>query len=279
MKTTMKVLAVMAIFFMASLTATAQEKIVLQYKYKAGNNYRYKNLSVYDMVQEMNGQEMKMSGTNSSQVKMEVTSVSADGDMTSINVYEEMKTVMKNSMMDTTMEMKEMIGKRGRVIFSKLGLEIKKEVIDTIKLQGMSGGANTLLTVGLMRFPDHAVAQGEKWEISHNDTTKIGDGYTATSYHNEYTLAGTELKNNRECLKFSFVSKSETTGKLTQMGMEIFVEGTGDTIGSVWVDSKEAILVCKESISNQDMTYAMTGQMKMSIPSTQKITSTYTLVE
>jgi hypothetical protein len=279
MKTMMKYFTVLAVLTAISFTLAAQDKTLLEYRYKAGKSYRYKNLSNYDMVQEMNGQEMKMSGNSSSIVRMEISSVSSTGDMTSVNVYEEMKTVVKNAMMDTTMEQKEVIGKRGRVVFSKLGAEIKKEVIDTVKVGAMAAGSNTLLTSGLMRLPDHPVAIGEKWSNEHADTMKIGEGNMITTAHTDFTMIGSEQKNEKSCYKFSYVSKSETTGKMTQMGMEIFVEGTGDTIGNVWIDSKEGILICKESITNQEMTYAMTGQMKMSVPSTQTIRSNYNLIE
>jgi hypothetical protein len=279
MKKMINLLALLVVLTSVSFNAAGQDSTKLEYKYKAGKTYRYKSLSSYDMVQEMNGQEMKMSGLNTSIVKMEVTVVSANGDMTSINSYDEMKTIIKNSMMDTTMEQKEMIGKRGRVIFSKYGIELKKEVLDTITTKGFSSGANTLLTMGLMRFSGHGVAAGVKWSANHIDTVKMGEGSTITNSQTEYSFIGTEQKGTRDCYKIAFVSKSETTGKMKQMGMDIFVEGTGDTSGFAWIDRNEAILVNKESNSTQEMTYAVTGQMKMSIPSTQTIKSTYTLVE
>ena len=279
MKTKISLMSIMVLLVAICPNTAAQDKTLVEYRYKAGSSYRYKTLSDYEMVQEMNGKEMKMSAASTTILKMEVTEVSPEGNMSFINTYEEMKVGIKNSMMDTTMEQKDIVGKRGRVVVNKLGVEIKKEVIDTIKMQGMLTGANSLLTSGLMRLPGHPVALGEKWVNDQVDTLNIGDGNTVTRSHTEYTMVGSELKNNRECYKFSFVSRSETAGKMTQQGMEIFIEGDGDTMGWVWVDIKEAILICKESISNQDMTYAMTGQMKMSVPSTQKITLTYSLVE
>ncbi len=279
MKKIMNHFSLLVVLTFVSLNAVSQDSTKLEYKYKAGNTYRYKSLSSYDMVQEMNGQEMKMSGESTSIIKMEVTAVSADGNISAVNSFEEMKTIIKNAMMDTTMEQKELIGKRGRVTFSKYGTELKKEVIDTITTKGFSSGANTLLTLGLVRLSEGRVATGCKWSASQTDTVKMGEGSTISISQTEYSYIGTEQKDNRDCYKLAFVSKSETTGKMKQMGMDIFIEGTGDTSGLAWIDRNEGILVNKESSSTQEMTYAVTGQMKMSIPSTQTIKSTYTLVK
>ena len=87
------------------------------------------------------------------------------------------------------------------------------------------------------------------------------------------------MKNGHDCLKFTFTSTSEVTGKMNQMGMEMFLEGTGSSAGTAWLDIKLGILVTREIVSDQDLTIALTGAMKMSIPSTQTMKSTFTLVD
>ena len=128
-------------------------------------------------------------------------------------------------------------------------------------------------------MPGHPVSTGEIWVTDNIDTTKSGAGYTITNSHNEYTLLQKEQKDGHECLNIAYTSKTETTGKIFQMGFEMFVEGSGDTRGAIWFDPKTGILVAKQSTVTQDMTYAMTGQMKMSIPSAQTIHMTYKLIE
>jgi len=262
-------------------TLPAQEKFSLEFSYKQGQVFRYRSSSTYDMTQEMNGQEMKMSGTNSSVLKLEVESVSAGGNMTFINSYEEMKSSMKNNMMDTTIIQNDVIGKRGKVVIDKPGKEISKEMIDTVKSDRGAGAGSiaSMYSVNFVKLPDNPVAIGEKWTYSHTDTTKMGEGYTVTSAETEYTLLQKEMKDGHECFNIAIVSKSETTGKLMQMGMEVFLEGSAESRGAAWIDPKLGILVARETESTQDITYALTGQMKMSIPSTQIIKSSYKLLE
>jgi len=262
-------------------TLPAQEKFSLEFSYKQGQVFRYRSSSTYDMTQEMNGQEMKMSGTNSSVLKLEVESVSAGGNMTFINSYEEMKSSMKNNMMDTTIIQNDVIGKRGKVVIDKSGKEISKEMIDTVKSDRGAGAGSiaSMYSVNFVKLPDNPVAIGEKWTYSHTDTTKMGEGYTVTSAETEYTLLQKEMKDGHECFNIAIVSKSETTGKLMQMGMEVFLEGSAESRGAAWIDPKLGILVARETESTQDITYALTGQMKMSIPSTQIIKSSYKLLE
>jgi len=281
MKTKLRKLIWLSGCLMMTGTISAQEKFNLEFNYKLGETYRYRNSYDYNMTQEMNGQEMKMTGSSYSILKLVVESVSAGGDMTLINSYEEMKSSMKNSMMDTTIVHKDIIGKRGKVVINKFGKEISKVIIDTVKTEKSmgAGGISSIYSVNFVRLPDHPVAIGEKWTSSQTDTTKIGEGYTVTTSNNEYTILQKELKDGHECFNIAIIAKSETTGKLMQMGMEMFLEGSAESKGAAWFDPKLGILVAKESESTQDITYALTGQMKMSIPSSQVIKTSYKLVE
>jgi len=261
--------------------AGAQEKYTLTFRYGAGETYRYSNDYSYDMTQEMNGQEMKMNGSSSSIIKLFTESVAADGNISFIISYEQMKISMKSAMMDTTLDQNELIGKRGKVIISKFGKELGKEVIDSIKSEkGLGGGGvSALYTVNFLQLPDYSVGIGDKWVTDNIDTAKIGEGYTVTNSHNEYTILKKEEKDGHACINIGFTSRTETTGKIFQMGFEMFVEGSGDTQGAIWFDPASGILVEKESNMNVDMTYALTGQMKMTIPSSQRIRTTYKLLE
>jgi hypothetical protein len=153
-------------------------------------------------------------------------------------------------------------------------------MIDTVKSEnGMGSGISSAYSVNFTKLPGTPVAIGEKWTYTQTDTTKIGEGFTITTSNNEYTLLQKEMKDGHECFNIAFTSKSETTGKMMQMGMEMFIEGSAETKGAAWIDPKLGILVAKESVTNQELTYALTGQMTMSIPSTQVIKSSYKLIE
>jgi hypothetical protein len=271
----------LALALLSGVTAEAQEKFDLEFRYKAGETYKYRTNYNYDMVQEMNGQEMKMSGTSTSLLQLLTESVSAAGNMTFISSYQEMSTSMKNPMMDTTIVQKDLIGKRGKVVMDKYGKEISKELIDTVaRERGMaSGNVASIYTVNFVKLPGHPVSIGEKWNTVVVDTVQIGEGNTITTTYSEFTLLLKEKKDGHECLNIAIQARSESTGKMVQMGMEMFLEGTSEMTGAAWIDPVSGILVAREGTTNQDMTYALTGQMKMTIPSTQTIRTSFKLVE
>ena len=280
MKTKLTVLLISGMILVAG-AGMAQKSYNLQYKYKKGNSYHYTDISTFESTQEMNGQEMKMAGGTNSKIKMEVESIAKNRAITFIKSFEEMSMSYKGMGRDTTLKQDDMIGKRVRLIVSKLGNEISQTPIDSIKeKKGMGDIMGAVSKSNLFILPDHKVKTGEKWETDENDTTNLGaEGSTYTKSHHIFTVEQKEVKNGRNCLKFSFTTKSEITGKMNQMGMEMLLEGTGSAIGTAWVDVKQGILVARESVSEQDLTIALTGAMKMSIPSTQTMKSSFNLVD
>ncbi|MCK7460912.1 MAG: hypothetical protein MZU84_01965 [Sphingobacterium sp.] len=57
------------------------------------------------------------------------------------------------------------------------------------------------------------------------DTTKSEGNETITTYDSDYELVGKEVKNGHDCLKLTYKKTYEITGKLQQMGMDMFMEG------------------------------------------------------
>ena len=95
----------------------------------------------------------------------------------------------------------------------------------------------------------------------------------------EYILSGKGKKGDHDCIKIDYKGTLEITGKVKQMGMDMIMEGSGDVTGSVWFDPISGLLI--EGLDNNtvDMTMALTGQAQMTIPITQKMTTTQSLKE
>jgi hypothetical protein len=267
----------------------AQEKLSLEYKYKKGNTYRYKAETAFETTQEMMGQEMKYSGNSYAISKMIVDDVAANGDISVTTSLEDMKTSVKASAqaesLDTSIQMKELIGKKSGIIISKYGAVVKTITIDSIKLAGASmglgdmGSGATNSAERLFRLPDHEVKTGDKWTSEKNDSTSMEALKMLSKTQTEYKLAGREKRNTHDCLKITYTAKIEISGKMNQMGMEMFMEGNGDNKGTIWFDPKTGILISEESASTQDMTLAMTGQMSMTIPTTTTTKTIFNLIE
>jgi len=278
MKSLTVLLFIGALFFFGN--ATAQEKFQLEYKYRQDQTYRYQEESKYESTQEINGQEFKATGSTFSLMNMTIKNVSENGDLTFLGFLEDYKVVAKSAYMDTTMVMKDILNRNIQTIISKKGRMIEKQLLDTTNIgTDFFGKGDGLLSVykEFAIFPDQEVKFGDTWNDERTDTAKGTQMVTLTK--GVYTLLAVEEKNNRTCLKISFTGKTEISGKMTQMGMEFFMEGSGESTGTLWFDQKAGILIAKESTIDQDMTMALTGQMQMTIPITSSTNTTYNLIE
>jgi hypothetical protein len=276
--------SIKVLLFIGSLfllgNATGQEKFLMEYKYVKGKTYKYKEEVKFNSVQEVNGQEMKATGSTFSLMKMIVESVSESGEITFTSSLEDLRVTTKMMTMDTTMVMKELLNRNIQTMISRTGKMIDQKIPDTVKTgdKFMDRG-NSLLTVHkeFVVFPEKALKSGDTWKDERTDTTSGTQMVTKTDI--VYTLIGIEEKNGHTCLKTGFTGTTEISGKMTQMGMEFFMEGSGETSGTVWFDKESCIIILKESNNDQDMTMALTGQVQMTIPITSTTHSSFTLLE
>jgi hypothetical protein len=281
MKKTILKLALLIMGISLSINLVGQEKYKLEYKYKKGKTYKYKSEVSFATIQEMAGQEMKVSGTSASISRYLVDNVAPNGNITMVFSFDEMIVSTRMPGMDTTMIQNDIIGKRTQYVLSKAGKIISSITIDSIKTAIADLGMN--LGTGSMQkfteFPDYELASGEKWVVKRNDTVNIGGGDLINQTVLEYTIGSKEMKNKHNCLKIEYTAKSEVNGKMNQMGMDMFIEGTGTTKGSIWLDQVLGIWITDESDLDMDMTIAMTGQMAMTIPMTQKIKTVQHIID
>jgi hypothetical protein len=272
---------VTATLLLVTAAASAQETISLAFGYQKGVVYHYRSSDTFDSQQESGSSEMKIGGGTRSLVRMEVTDVSADGSLTCITAFEEMKTVVKSSVLDTLIAQDDLIGKWDQFVVDRNGREVGRKSTE----QGSNAGARGLMNVAASRntpffqLPGRSVVMGGKWSADINDSSSFGEGYLVQKGTIEFFLAGREKKNDHDCLKITFTSRVNHAGKVRLMDTEVFVEGTGDTSGFIWFDPLAGILVQRESNAIQEMTFAITGMGAMTVPMTQEVKSVYGLVE
>jgi hypothetical protein len=259
-------------------SAQAQESYRLEYKFQKGKTHRYKSLTSSDITQEVQGQEMKMSANSTAIVRLVIDDVSNNRSTVMIVSADPMVARTKNPMMDTTMVLKNMMGKRTKITVDKTGKILSREVIDSVQYEsrGMNIRMSQREAIGFIRLPEKELKIGEKWNDSKTDTTEVGTGKMMNTMDVEYTLVGKESKLGHDCLKISYAGKISTNGKINQMGMDIYTEGTGKVSGMLFFDHAQGMLVYDESMADVESTMAVTGQQNMTIPMT---TSTKTIRE
>lgn len=277
----MKKSALLALFLLLTPTLClfGQETFSLEYKFQKGNTYRYHLLSNSNITQEMMGKEMKMTNTSDMTTRILVDDVSKDGNITLIVSLDSGVSSTKNPMMDTTMILSNLIGKRSKLGVSKLGAILLREVIDTIKNEGMMGSGSQRGMANMTKLPDNPVKIGEKWSSTTIDTIESMGGKIIHAVNNEFTLTGKEKKQNHDCLRIDYVGTSTDTGKMMMNGMELFVEGSGKVKGTLYFSAKLGMTVLDESVVDNEQTMAITGQQNMTIPMSVSTKTTKTLLD
>ncbi|MBA4311582.1 MAG: hypothetical protein C0417_03020 [Chlorobiaceae bacterium] len=272
------ILAVIAIALSASLLF-AQDSYKLEYKFQKGKTYRFNHISNSNITQEMMGKEMKMTNASNMTIRVAVDDLSKEGNIALIVSVDSAKNTTKSPMMDTTMILNNIIGKRTKITVSKIGAVLSREVIDTIKNEGMMGGGSQRGMAQLTKLPEREVKIGEKWNSTTIDTIESMGGKIFHTSNIEYTLSGKEKKQNHDCLKIDYTATTSDTGKMMMNGMELFVEGGGKVKGIIYFDIKLGMTVVDESTTDNEQTMAITGQQNMTIPMSISSKSTKTLLE
>jgi len=262
-----------------TLVLYAQGSFNLEYKYKKGDIHRFKNVSTSNITQEMMGKEMKMTNISDMTIRLEVENVDKDGIASIVISYDSAKNTMKSQMMDSTMTLNDLIGKRTRYMVSKLGNVVRQEIIDTIKIEQMGGGTSQHRKMSLIKFPEKSIKLGDKWKSSDVDTISTMGGKIVHATDMEYTLVGKENKQGHDCLKIDYVGTTSDTGNMMMGGMELFVEGSGKVSGTTYFDLKLGLTVLDESSVENEQTLAVTGQQNMTIPMSVSTKSTRMLIE
>jgi hypothetical protein len=273
-------LSLIAIAILLSVSVIfAQGNYKLEYKFQKGKTYRYGHTTNSNITQEMMGKEMKMTNASDMTIRVAVDDLTKEGNIALIVSVDSAKNTTKSPMMDTTMILNNIIGKRTKITVSKIGAVISREVIDTIKNEGMMGNGSQRGMAQLIRLPEKEVKVGEKWNSTTIDTVESMGGKIFHTSNLEYTLTGKEKKQNHDCLKIDYTGTSSDTGKMMMQGMELFVEGTGKIKGTVYFDQKLGLVVLDESTTDNEQTMAITGQQNMTIPMSVSSKSTKTLLE
>ncbi len=276
-KTLFVALCTVGIFALISV-GTAQDTYTLSYKFSKGKTYHYGQEMKMDITQEMMGQEMRITTDARVVSNLAVDDVRADGTMILIASLDSARAAVKSPMMDTTLVLTDLLGKRTRVTVTPQGNITKRETIDTVKLQMRLRAFATRDYTNLQRLSETPVGIGGKWTSTILDSAQTDEMKTSTSATMEYTLVGKESKQGRDCLKITFTGALTTTARGKTMGMDIFTEGNGKIKGTFFFDQAAGLSIAEESSLEQELTSALTGQQNMTIPSTQKTSVTRTLL-
>ena len=259
------VLSVVVAWMVATL-AMAQQSYTLEFKFEKGKSYRYSAAATSKVTQEMGGQEMHIAMESWYIPSIVLDSQTPEGNFVLLYAADSAKAHIKAPNMDSTFSMTNVIGKRTRLTVTPKGEILKREIVDTVKMERFMSGLGLRELVRLPRLAGGPVRQGETWNVTQADTNELGGGKIVTTTTLVYKLVGNDKMLGHDCLKVTFTGTSTTAGKGTMMGMELFVEGTGKSSGTFYFDPTKGMFLRNELKVENETTMAATGQQNMTIP-------------
>ncbi|MCX6150864.1 MAG: hypothetical protein NTX22_10090 [Ignavibacteriales bacterium] len=264
-------------FICINVAVFAQGSYKLQYNFQKGESYKYKITTDGVVTETMMGQEMKIIMDSKLYLKME-TENRTPKNISLLVSLDSAKFHMGMPMKDTTMNLENFIGKRTRLVALATGKVIKKEIVDSVagvsEMMGQISGETTKLIV----LPEKEVKIGETWSSEDVDTINMMGGKIANKSNIDYTMVGKVDTLSHSCLKILFKGKTSAEGNAKIMGMDLFIEGNGKTIGFLYFDAEKGLMIHSSTQIDNEMTMAATGEQNQIIPISQITRNTYTII-
>ena len=256
----------------------AQDAVTLKYNFITGKTYVQRTEVSQNIVQTMGGQEIKVLVEIKSESEFAVEGVGNDGNATVLLSPVEISVRQAAMGSDTTLNYKD-LKEKSRIIYAITGKSISSTKVDSSQASSV---VDQVDPGKLKILPGKPVKVGDKWQDKSVDNIKAsGSTPFAVEINNdiEYSLVGKETRDGKEYYKISYSGTMAVSGKGTQMGMEMAMEGTGKTEGFCWFDPKTSMIVNSEDNTEMDTSVAISGPQNMTIPMTQSIKSTTTFEE
>jgi len=269
MKRLMQFFTLAALVFI-SAGVPAQEPVLLKYGFKAGATFQQEMEIQQNTVQSMMGQEIKVVGEVKGLVEYQVEAVSPDGNATMLMTVKDISVRQSAMGRDTTLsysDMKDIV----RIVFSPEGKVLSSEQVDSSDAAAV---INQIEPGRLLFLPGREVKTGESWDEGYNETKSAGAGTPFAlemAVENKYTLTGKENSDGKELYRISNSGTIGITGKGSQMGLEMFIEGNAVVKGYSLFDAGRKMIVFTENDTEMELNVAVTGPQEMTIPMTQQI--------
>ncbi len=258
----------------------SQEANLSKYNFPVGKRFIQTTQINTDIMQSMMGREMKTKSDVSTTTEMSIEGIDKDGNTTMlVSLLAAKVHTAAPGIMDTSIMMNDLKDIR-RIVFSSTGKKTTETKLDTSKTMNTMGSMNQYSK--FPELPGKVVKIGEKWTERVVDSTKATPRNpfgTNVTNEIEYSYAGLVTMEAKEYIKITYAGTQNITGKGMQMGMEMFIEGTGKSEGYYLLDKKSNMVFFSDGNTELDMSIAVTGQQNMTIPMTQSIKTTIKVEE
>ena len=278
MKSKMLRMTLVFLLIIPGVRLFSQDTYLLKYNFEKGKSFVQNTRITQNMVQSMGGQEIKFITELNASTSLLVEHVEDDGKATIL--FSTGNISMHSIAMgrDTTLTYKDLKDKV-RITLDNTGKSLSTEKVDSSDIAAIVNQ----IDIGKLRFiPGKTVKIGEKWQDHAVNIRQPSSGNPFTvevGSDTEYTLEGKETVNGKELLKVTYTGNMSISGKGTQMGMDMVLEGTGKNEGFSYYDPGVNLIISTEETAEMEINVAVSGPSSMTIPMTQSVKSVITLEE
>jgi len=247
----------------------------LRYQMPKGVTHKYRLTSDSKVQAQMGGQDFTTTSWSLFGISLTGEDAGKNGELICVGKVDTNLSKIDSPMMkDTARVMKEINGKRVRLTLSPLGRTLKSVQVDEIpqnQAMQMMGGGNPseFLRRLFVELPEKEAGIGDSWKQTRPDTTNAQGMKIITKPDVTFKIAGNETVGGYECLKISFEGMSSQYGTGSRQGMELVLDGSVKSKGTVYFAPKEGLMVSLEQTSTNEMNISGTGeQMFTAVQST-----------
>jgi hypothetical protein len=248
------------IFFQISVSGQK-----LRYQFELGKTYAYSTRIDTKTSGQMMGQELRMSSGVDFDYSMRI--LQRGNKLFTLQVtIEKFDVHLHVPLMgfnDSTIAMKEYIGKRILVLMSDRGKILSVEHVDSLPPSRISLIAgvtpSSIFRKLFFELPEEDMEMNGSWKKNIPDTVTQGLLTMVTKQHVEFKIVGTEKKSDYDCWKISIAGSSTMEGSGAQGANNVIVDGIIKNRGSVFIAPGDGVLVFAEQSVDNDLTTTITG--------------------
>ncbi|MDZ7263532.1 MAG: hypothetical protein ONB16_03030 [candidate division KSB1 bacterium] len=285
-------LTIMLVAMMALMLTTCAKKpfwgsettgFILNYQLSPNQQWKYEMTSNQNMNMEQMGQAVDIKTALMTNYTIKGGGLNPQKNLLATFTLDTMHIAVTSAMGSNSPDISSIIGKSFQLAFTPKGKELEYTQTEGFEIDfGMMGGGKQNISNNFRSiFPDlplQPIKIGDSW-VTH-DTLTIPQGGMEINVKNETTntLAGKEIINGVECLKFISKSKGTVDGKGERMGMNMTIEGETEGTTTWYFAYKAGSMVQAASEGFMESTIAISGPMNMTMPMTQETKAMVKLV-
>jgi hypothetical protein len=237
----------------------------VRYKLEKGKTYRYSISFSTTTNGQGGGQEFKITSSTEIGISLKVEEAVNHG-YTSLLTIDRFTVRINFPLMgydDSTVTVKEYVGKRIRIAMTDFGKTTAVDPLDPIPptaVQSFIGlGPAEMFKRFFFELPEKEIDVNSTWDKNVPDTTTRNDMKVVVKQDMDFKVASEEKIGGRDCFKIVYTGKGSFTGEGNQRGMKIAVGGTSKSDGITFFAPGEGLFISTDYTTDNNIGVTLEG--------------------